>query len=80
MQHIRLYKFSPNSKPPLRIKHMYQWFKHEVNTASIEPVDTFEISNQGPINGSNENRPLAIKIFKGMLRLKKVFESFKKRL
>lgn len=79
MRLIRLYRFRPRSQPPFKMHHMYHWFKSEISHASIEPVDTFEISDEGPIHGSNENKPFAVKLFRGILRLKTAFENFKKR-
>lgn len=79
MRYIRLYRFTPRSQPPSKIQQMYQWFKAEVTDASIEPIDTFKISDKGPVNGSNDNRPFAIKLFMGMLYLEKAFEILKKR-
>lgn len=79
MQHIRLYRFSPSSQPPPKINKMNHWFNQEVSDASIQPVDTFQITEQGPVNGKPENLPLALRIYNGMMQLKKAFESLKNR-
>ena len=80
MRYIRLYRFSPKSQPPSKIQFMNQWFKNEVADASIEPYDTYEISDKGPINGSAHNKPLAIALHKVILHLKKAFVDLNKRL
>jgi len=80
MQHIRFYQFSPKLQPPAQSRQLYQWFKTEVANASIEPVDTFAISNKGPIHGSNKNLSLANKLYEGILSLQSAFKRFKKRL
>ena len=80
MRYIRLYRFSPKSQPPSKIQLMYPWFKDEVANASIEPYDTYEISDKGPVKGSAKNRPLAKTLFTAMLHLKKAFVALKKRL
>lgn len=79
MPQLKLYNFSPSKAPPDTIEEMDQWFNDEVTQASIEPSDTFDITNQGPVNGSSINLPLAEKIFQGIQLLKKAWMQFKQR-
>ena len=79
MQRIQLFQFRPESQAPSKTHLLYGWFKDEVSTRSIEPIDVFEITNQGPVNGKPENRPFAIQIFRVMLSLKTSFKRFKNR-
>ena len=78
MRLIRLYRFRPTSQPPHNIKQMNQWFQKEVEEASIEPIDSYEITEQGP-TGNPNNLPLAKKIFQGLLLLNKIWLQFKDR-
>lgn len=78
MPQIQIYRFSPKSKPPSQVRKMLQWFSTEVSSASIKPVDTYEISKDGPVNGSDKHLSFAFKLFKGLMKLKKEFNWFKK--
>jgi hypothetical protein len=80
MQRINLYQFSPKSKPPTKTNLLYGWFKKEISIRSIAPIDVFEVTKQGPVNGSLKNKKFAIQIFRGTQYLKKSFEKFKKHL
>jgi len=77
---IRLYRFSPTRQPPFKIKQVYPWFKEEVQSTSIEPVDTYEISNDSLMGGSEENRSFAAKILKGLKLVKEACAYLKQRL
>ena len=79
MPQIRIYRFRPTSKPPPKIGKLYPWFKKEVVDAAIEPVDSYEIPEKGPINGSGTHLPLANKLLKGFRYFKKAYTWFKKR-
>ena len=79
MPRIRIYKFSPKSQPPSQIHNMFNWFNTEVSTASIEPVDSYEISNNDLINGSDKHLSIATRLYKGLMLLKKEFERLKQR-
>ena len=77
---IRLYRFSPASQPPFKIKQLYPWFKEEVNNSSTEPVDSYEISNDSLVGGSAENRSFAMRILKGLKLVKEACAYLKQRL
>lgn len=81
MKLIRFYRFSPTSQPPFQLKKIYPWFKEELQNSSIEPVDTYEISNNDDlIGGSEENRSLAKKILHGLKLVKAACAYLKQRL
>lgn len=79
MRFIRFYKFGPKVTPPFKIEQLHTWFESEISEDSIQPVDVFEIKENGPINGSDKNKPLAMKLFAGLLNLKKAYKYFKNR-
>ena len=80
MRWIRLYRFRPSSQPPLNVKKLYPWFKEEIQNASIKPIDVYQITDDGPTGGSEENRSLATKIFEGLKMLKQTYRYLKERL
>ena len=59
---------------------MHLWFETEISNVPTESVDTFEITETGVLNGSNKNRIFAIKLYTGLMNLKKAFAWFNKRL
>lgn len=77
MPQIRIYQFRPASQPPSKVHKMYSWFKTEVTTAAIEPVDSYEIAENGSINGNGTHASLATKLCKGFAYFKKAFAWFK---
>ncbi len=79
MPHIRIYRFPTKSQPPSQINKMLNWFNKEVSDASVEPVDSYRITKNGPVEGSEKHLSLAIKMFNGLMLLKKEFVRFKKR-
>lgn len=78
MRFIRLYSFSPKSQPPTKIQNMHKWFVKEVSSASIEPIETYEITEDGPSNGNATQLPLARKLFDGLMLLKKAYQRIKR--
>jgi hypothetical protein len=80
MRFIRLYRFRPSSQPPINIKKIYPWFKEEVQNSSIEPIDAYQITEEGPMGGSEENLSFAKQIFEVLKRIKQTYLYLKQRM
>jgi hypothetical protein len=80
MRWIRFYRFNPSTQPPIEIKRIYPWFKEEIKTASIEPLDTFVMTEQWPTGGKLENLAQAKNIFSILKRIKKAYTYLKQNL
>ncbi len=80
MPQVSLFKFKPQTPPPVEIKQLEQWFENEVENASVLPYDQFELREDGPSDALPANLDLAIRIRKGMLLLKKAWAWFKRKI
>ena len=80
MRYIRLYRFQPSTQPPSEIRQMYPWFQEELNRSSVQPVASYEISNEQLAHGNETYFPWAQRVFLGLSLLKNAFLRFKNRL
>ena len=78
---IRFFEFGPKTIPPAEVNKMQNWFQDELKAHRIEPVDLFEMGEQGlqRLSGTR-NEAEANEVFLQLNLTRKFHQQFRKKL